>query len=841
MPYKTQFPEFRELPYEQVLIRNFSNEMQMREDFIFFFLLEGSLRVQLYEKTFHLSTHDIFFLKPQEIHSVLDTSSDIHVLALFLEERYLNFLCPDIHEIDFEKHHIRYSQSDPIYSNICSHLAEIILHTLKKGSTTQLRLLSAVSAILTCLLDAYGSKQLNHPSASSYIHQQIASLLEYLNHAYQEPVTLSSAAQVLGFHPQYFSAFFKKHFRMTFIEYLTMLRVNKTLSPLANTDTTITDIAISHGFSSHKTYSVAFRKLYGMTPSEYRKEHLLQIPDTLPESQNPDYFSFFQKYWQSDSLSKENVRSIQNHITLSLTQEPKQSALQCFPKKHCISVGRAFSVLRSDIQEQIREAKQELSISIVRIRDIFSDDLFVYYENEEKQPVINWKYIDTIFDFLLDLGLKPFPEIGFMPRDLASKKQYAGWLNRPNVSIPKSFKKWSTLVTSFLRHLIRRYGRTEVLTWKFDFWTTANLRFKDGYWNESKEDFFLFYRVTYFSIKNVDAAIQLGSPNFSLPSGLDWYSDFFTYCKEYGMEPSYVSTHLYNCPDQITSNAENFTRFSNSWDNLELLSATKDTALENVTRLYRLMEQHHWEKQNIVVSDWNLSFFPRDLVRDTSFMAPYMLYTSIQTRNMADLLCFRSLSDINEDFFVDRKPFRGGPGLMDFNGLKKSSWYALSFLQKMGPDLLDAGENFLLTKSDKGFQLLLFHYVYYDSLYAIDDHSSLSYRQRYNIYESSEELVIHSLLQAPEGSYRVKQTRINRQHGSAYDAWLQMGAPEELEPDMISYLKQRNCPDIVYSIQECTGHLLFDTVLQPHSVVLLEITPLIEEDAFDSLNETTIT
>lgn len=830
MSQKTQFPEFRELPYEQVLIRSFSNEIQIREEFIFFFLLEGSMRIQLYEKTFSLWEHDIFFLKPGELHSVLDTSGNIHVLALFLEKSYLNFLCPDIRDIYFEKHHIRSSQSDSVYSNICSALADIILHTLKKGSTTQLKLLSAISAILTCLLDAYGSKQLNEAPGSSYLQQQIASLLEYLNVSYQEPVTLSSAAKVLGFHPQYFSTFFKKHFHMTFIEYLTMLRVNKTLSPLANTDSTITDIAVNHGFSSHKTYSAAFRKLHGMTPSDYRKEHLLQHQSIQTGRQNPDYFSFFQKYWQPDSSTKKNIRSIQNHITLSMDLEPKQSALECFPKKHCISLGRAYSILRSDIQQQIREAKKELSISVLRIRDIFSDDLFVYYENEEKQPVINWKYIDIIFDFLLELGIKPFPEIGFMPRDLASKKQYAGWLYRPNVSIPKSFKKWSTLVTSFLSHLISRYGRAEVLTWKFDFWTTANLQFKDSYWNESKEDFFLFYRVTYFSVKNVDAGIQLGSPDFSLPSGLDWYEDFFTYCREYGMEPAYISTHLYNCPDQITSQAKNFTRFSNSWDNLELLSTTKDTSLEHITQLHQLMEQHQWQDRHIVVSDWNISFFPRDLVRDTGFMAPYICYTSIQTRNMAELLCFRSLSDINEDFFIDRKPFRGGPGLMDFNGLKKSSWYALSFLQKMGPVLLDAGDHFLLTKSDRGCQLLLFHYVYYDSLYALDDHSSLSYRQRYNIYESSEELVVHSLLQVPKGPYRIKQTRINRQHGSAYDAWLEMGAPEELESDMISYLKQRNCPDIAYSIQESKGHLLFDTILQPHSTVLLEITPFSGEE-----------
>lgn len=816
-------PNLNDLPFEQILIRHFTTEVQLRSEFVFFFLLEGSMQISIYEKAIALNKHDIIFIKPYEVHSVPTTSHDIHVLALFIHANYLKAYCPDMSQIYFEKHKINYSESDRTYAGICTSLADIITNTIKTDYASRLKLLTATSQILIQLMDAFGLRKLDPQSNDDYAQQRISLLLDYLNANFAEKITLSSAADVLGFHPQYFSAFFKKHFHTTFIDYLTTLRVNKTLHILANTNQKITEIALNHGFSNHKTYDAAFRKIHGITPSTYRKEQTLLNQNSILENQNLDYFSFFQKYWQSDNHFNGNDRTFQNHMTLSFASVNKTANFVPNTQERCFSIGRASAILRSDIQQQIRDAKTELNIRTLRIRDIFSDDLFVYYEDEEKRPLINWNYIDIIFDFLLTLDIMPFPEIGFTPRMLASKKQYAGWIYRPNVSLPKSLKKWAILVESFMAHLISRYGKDKVIRWKFDFWTAPNLKIKDGYWNESQLDFFLFYRITYHSIKNIDPDIQLGSPNFSIPSGFSWYQDFFNYCREYELRPSYISCHLYNWDDIIPPYTENLSRFSDTWDTIDASRISKDALLHNLSTLQTILSEYEMDTLDLVVSDWNLSYIPRDLVRDICFMAPYILYTSIQTISQINTLCFRSLSDINEDFFIDRKPFHGGPGLMDFNGLKKASYYAFTLLAKMGTDIIKAGDNYLLTRSSKGFQLLLFYFVPYDSLYTIDDHSNLSYKQRYNIFESSEELVIHSILPLPEGSYHVKETRIDRTCGSAYDLWLDTGAPEEMEPALITHIQKRGCPNIRYWAQECHGSLLLDTILPPHGVVLLEI------------------
>ncbi len=807
------------LPFEQAIIRHFSHEVQLRQQFVLMFLLNGSLQLSLAGRTYTLKQHDILFLKPYEIHAVLDTSADIHVLGIFIPTEFLNTYCPDLEQISFSTHTVRSSQNDPVYISLCTSIAQMILHTIKSDSCTRMKLISAVTSILIRLIEAYGVKNVDE-GKNDYLRQQISTILNYLNDHTDEKITLSSAAQVLGFHPQYFSVFFKKHFQYTFVDYLTTLRINKSLNDLIYSDRSITEIALRHGFSSHKTYSAAFRKAYGITPSEYRKARQFDNGNAYLDDQNLDYFSFFQKYWDTDQTPSVGQRTLQRHLTLRPALLSGSDAGNQLPEI-CFSLGRASSLLRADIQKQIREAAGELHFTALRIRDIFSDDLYVYYEDEEKNPIINWKYVDIIFDFLLELGIRPFPEIGFMPRELAAKKQYAGWLYRPNVSLPKSFKKWSLLIKSFMEHLLDRYGRREVLTWRFGFWTTPNLQFRDNYWQESREDFFLFYRITYFSVKNVDTEIRLGSPDFSLPSGLDWYEAFFHYCREYDLHPSYLSTHLYNCMDDALPATRHVSRQQEPQE----LNSSRDMAVSNITLLFGLLNNYQLDTLPLVVSDWNLSYIHRDLVRDTCFMAPHLLYTVIRLQGQVDTFCFHSLSDISEDFMIDQKLFHGGPGLMDYNGLKKASYYAFFLLHKMGRQVLSHGENYLLTRSDDGYQLLLFHYVYYDFLYSIDDHSSLSYTQRYNIFESSEELVVHAILPVPAGRYTIKESRLNRQNGSVYDLWMEIGAPKDLDTDTVAYLKQKNLPEIRYDSAESNGTLMLEGTLTPHGVVLFELMP----------------
>jgi len=124
--------------------------------------------------------------------------------------------------------------------------------------------------------------------------------------------------------------------------------------------------------------------------------------------------------------------------------------------KMCVGAGRANEGLRADWQEQLTYVKEECDFSFIRMHGLLIDDMFVYREDQEGNPIYNWDYVDKLYDFLLSIDMKPFVELGFMPSDLASGDQTICWWEG-NVTPPKSYDRWAELIKSLVINLTNRY------------------------------------------------------------------------------------------------------------------------------------------------------------------------------------------------------------------------------------------------------------------------------------------------------------------------------------------------------------------------------------------------
>lgn len=109
-----------------------------------------------------------------------------------------------------------------------------------------------------------------------------------------------------------------------------------------------------------------------------------------------------------------------------------------------------------------------------------------YMLDDEGQPIYNFTIIDEIFDHYLDANVKPYLQVGFMPRDLAKDPEpyffdfdpedvyatiYTGWTH-----VPLSYKRWGELVQRLTNHLVDRYGADEVNKWFFEVWNEPNIQ-----------------------------------------------------------------------------------------------------------------------------------------------------------------------------------------------------------------------------------------------------------------------------------------------------------------------------------------------------------------------------
>lgn len=100
----------------------------------------------------------------------------------------------------------------------------------------------------------------------------IQKILLYIDEHYSRALTLTEVAREFHFNPSYLSNYFALHNKEGFNEYLNRVRIEKACLLLKeNPGLSISDISSLVGYSDHSYFTRVFRKLMGISPSQYRK------------------------------------------------------------------------------------------------------------------------------------------------------------------------------------------------------------------------------------------------------------------------------------------------------------------------------------------------------------------------------------------------------------------------------------------------------------------------------------------------------------------------------------------------------------------------------------------
>lgn len=93
---------------------------------------------------------------------------------------------------------------------------------------------------------------------------------QYMEEHYMEDICLQDAAAQLHYSDAYFCKFFKNNFDKNFIVYLSELRIEKAKELLADLTVNIKDIGQKVGYRDSSYFTKVFKRITGVTPSEYR-------------------------------------------------------------------------------------------------------------------------------------------------------------------------------------------------------------------------------------------------------------------------------------------------------------------------------------------------------------------------------------------------------------------------------------------------------------------------------------------------------------------------------------------------------------------------------------------
>lgn len=439
----------------------------------------------------------------------------------------------------------------------------------------------------------------------------------------------------------------------------------------------------------------------------------------------------------------------------------------------CIGSCHAATALRADYREQLKQAHEELGFQYVRFHGLFDEDMSVVLYDSPSPYVpsdkvkYNFLNTDNIFDFLLSIGMKPFLELGFMPKLLASGEKTA-FVYGGNITSPKEFAQWGRFIEAFTRHVTDRYGAEEVSTWFFEVWNEPNL---PTFWTGSQRDYFMLYEETARAIKRVNPEYRVGGPATSINA---WIPEFKAYCTDHKVPVDFISTHHYPTDDPMWNNPD--------MDLMEILSSKGMDAMSRYDKhiIRKMTERARAEAGELPLyyTEWNISALLGDADHDTPYAAAAIARILHENTGMVNGYSWWTFSDIFEEMGQMTGEFQGGFGLMTYHGIRKPSYRVFEFMHQLGDEQYavdssdadpDGNIGVLAAKSKDGGIAVL---IYNQNTKALG--------------ECRQETVT---LQIPvNSSIKADIFRIDEEHANVRKTWEAMGSPEYVSAAQLTSL-----------------------------------------------------
>lgn len=254
----------------------------VHKDFEICLILDGNISLLTPGQTYHVPKHSFFVLNPFQLHE-LKADSPALILSIQIAPSFFSDTFPQIQSIQLSTQIYNILDSEE-YGQLFSMFLKLANSYLMKQNAYELLCTGIINTIFYQFLQFGDYHTISEAERATYQLQQqrIRQISDYIDQHYSQKLLLSDIAKKLDLNLYYLSHFFKENLGLSFQEYLARIRSEKARQLLLLTNQSLLDISMSAGFSDPKYFNSSFKKQYGCTPKEYRKqfEH-----STLPNQQ----------------------------------------------------------------------------------------------------------------------------------------------------------------------------------------------------------------------------------------------------------------------------------------------------------------------------------------------------------------------------------------------------------------------------------------------------------------------------------------------------------------------------------------------------------------------------
>ena len=756
------------------------------------------IRYQETDQTVLLQTGDVLLLEPGQGYTCSATAPctllGVRIGSDFLSgllEPGQHFSCCSV-----GGPHRGYQQLHQLMIRICS-----VFYT----EDNHYALLALIFELADMMKKQFVSSDTRETSTSEQLIQnRITAIRQYLHTSYHMPISLGMLADRMFLSPQYLSKFIKKHLGCTFSHYLTRIRLENAHAQLVHTEDSITAIDQNNGFPNIAAFHRAFREKYGTSPGNYRACYQESPPEPA-SAEIP---------WILEASSPQPL--VLSIHTSALSDRPYEK-----PWCDTINIGSLEEALKISFHNNFLEYQRCIPVRYVRFTDIFSEEI-VYLDQETGE--FNFTTLDDILEFFYQAHVIPFVELASKPRKnhIYANTPYWDSIFHPE----KTGEYYGRLLSELLTHCIRRYGRSYMSQWRFEFWLKhgTNLEYSDSF-----DLYFMQYQNYYRLIKGLLPECAVGGPGFNMCATLQRFTDFIREAARREIVFDFISLYGFSYETQ------DFT-VNDLVDSQGILSPRGSHIHDLFMKYQNFLKDTGYRDQPIFLTEFGSSVALENYVVDSVFQACFLCHNMLSLIDSCSNVAYLSFWDSSADISIPSSIYYPGASLISEDGVPKPALHGYSFLARLGKRLISKGDAYILTCNSRNqFQVLFYHYTHFSDAFCTNSWEPVPMERTYEIFRPEEPLTIHFACgDFPAGRYKVVRYTLNRIYGSVLDKHLRTlenyptTAPHllhtllNLKEDESRYFKQTSIPrqDIYYITS--TETLTIDLTLDSHELVFYE-------------------
>ena len=269
----------KEYSYTQYFIHNprraFHIPVHWHDEVEIIYIKKGVITIYIGDERFPAEGGDLFFVNTGELHFMESEDMGVEYYTLLFPLTFLSFQIEDAleQEVFLPLRHkkllfpTRAKEMDTkeYMTNI---ICEVIKINEEKQIGYQLRTRICLLELIERFLEEGTLRQADIISTEGMQRE----LLAYIQAHYTEKITLTMLAREFHLSEKYISWYFKEHFNISFMQYVSHLRMTRAKHLLYATEQSITEIAFSCGYPSVNFFIRSFKDIHGITPLQYRKQ-----------------------------------------------------------------------------------------------------------------------------------------------------------------------------------------------------------------------------------------------------------------------------------------------------------------------------------------------------------------------------------------------------------------------------------------------------------------------------------------------------------------------------------------------------------------------------------------